>query len=1281
MKINVKCLNCQSVFQVPDLFAGQTVKCPSCSKSVLVPQADSGAEDKVGQEDGGGIGQGAVMQDFDFNALAPNAGNAGSQARGGKRRVQRTAGVKAGASKNPGSEAIGDDLSGRMERLYGIYAGEELQNNRKGKFTMGLGISLGVVLIAVVGGGYMAMQMFKGAATVTEGPELTMPVDFDKDQMAENLQKIDKSKLWTAAGDAMVSSAVLEYGRIEAEWKNDGQTYAFKMRVKPEGNVSGRLKSLAKAVLYRSFEENGDYYQANKVSLDSFNRTTGELVFQLMDAKVIDKEDKHNHVYYRIVLEDHEGKRIIDTPIQKFPVVKKPSVRGGNMVWKPVNPDEKNAAKISCDFYLDVDGWRDVVVYQIASNEAILQRLPEFAVEESQNVKLSFVMPTYATIDNTGAVEWQCHSVQHQVKRIARAGKGYVVGLIPVYGQENTFATMLPDEDEFEDFMIQDKKNSVGMTVGKTLVFKSKTTGRMESVEIPYVAGPTQVMMMPFDDQVKLSWDAKELSSTLNAYTERVAIAIYRESKSGGRKLVDVIDPMISEYSDKSVKAGDSYRYELVLTSALMPGREPVLRTNSWIADAGVVPVLVKYQPRVSTEWISPEEGLDQLNVVLGKSQLSVSGTGMDALAARKILADVVSKYEGVSLMDREIVKAYYAKCHESATAGGNLEEMVWTSKPAHMELVFVDENRVDGNYLQLWAKEFCSGKSRKLYEAKIGEVSEAELIVAIENCVKPFASKNDIVAEKVAPRQVIVEPLNAVEQMCLCFNGDDVSESLRKGLVRELDGVNVLMLGEAGEAGEVESLGTLALGGRVWTNTEGGRGVSLRAVDLATSEVVGMKFVEKLNAAAIREVASWVKELKVGDKEKRYMTSALRVRENKYKPLSKVWNALKPMYGIGKANAGEVLHEGVKTFAFGAVKPAGLMGMGIAGAREGGDPLATARPYVAVETPLMFDMWVKTYAKFAEQDGKAFLDGVNAIYDAAREEGGPILPRIVVRGKEVYAGETAIEMHQGPGVTMHNLVVGAYEKVPHTEVPMATYFEELREDFYQNPYVSYHVWKQVPIEVSESFLKGVMHGLEKGRFKGLEKRHNRPVELARYAAAKILADSGSREAQKMVDGVQEFSRRACRKLKTLRRELSAENAKYPPLALMVMLFEDDDSAKKNLKSSYVRGKFFVDVDNVDLLRMLLDRMGGEVLKWNSRKNIDWSKFVWRNLAEMKYIAQNHAREMTKEEYVQICKWAGIEAKKGISHKKKYQVKPNNASGATGGVAKPAQENKPVFGL
>ncbi|WP_432797722.1 hypothetical protein [Poriferisphaera sp. WC338] len=1273
MKVIVNCSNCGASFSAPKMLIGQTVKCPACSASCMVPKnakpskPNTGAASSVGGTPAAppsdGIVGGEGPAPFDFGSLAPEASGTPIPNRSKpKRRLERTAGVKseAVAKEQGGGDAAGSegDIQGRMERLYGIYAGEELQKGRKGKFTLGLGIMLAFLLISGGVGFYVVKNTFQAAPpTIEEGPvaDAKPAKPITAEDIVKDSQSTDLSNIWSPITDENRSEIKVEKVKVDVEWIAKGSSYMFDLRVKQAKNAEKKLNMSIKMVLYRSETIDGTYSQ---VAIKGVASTSGgETLFALGDGESI--STGRNHVYYRLSCLDEKGKRIFDTPAQAFPVIKMPKVRGGHVSWSPVDKAREDVPMIRLMFYLAIPGWEDVLYEEISGRKALSLELPKLPMDAPFNIVMATIMPRGIEVDGAGHGRWREDVMEYALGREGKALSEQPGGVIPVGGTSAVSVKMLPSESAFADVEEQPQFGPDGEITNQILTFRPAGQDQIQMLELPSAAPPKNLVVTPYSDFIQLGWDNRDLVAGLDAYGEPIAVAVYREGGSESKRLIEVLDPKLSSYTDTRVSPNASYRYELKVTSAATPGGAPVLRTKTWIAGMGVIPVLIKHAPTTDGNWTMTDLQLQKLNISLGMNELCYEETGLAAVKAMDKVIAMLKGDERIAFIDRPLVQSYYAG--GQSAFGGSSTDKTWLGMPGHIQIQFVDHCAATGNQLQLWLSDLVGETRTKIYEAKAADLDPNEVVMALSAYLQPLLRTDGKAAGEVTreqPEKVVLQPLIPVQQHERFMYADEIGKRIATGLGEAYgaEGLEDRNQAKGGNGATMAQQTTLAIGGRVWTNGDGTDGLSLHAVDVATGEMVDSLQIVVIDGDLEADVAAWSREIKVAKLTNgpRRMTDMVKV-ERDLGPLHPVWQRLgngeKAQMRSGRRRP---MAEGMKSYSFGLKMPASLQPYQGERVRNATEELAGVRPYVAPEFPLMFDEWTKVAAQYIEADHAAYKRGIEALNADAEKFEGMLLPRIYVRGREVYSAHEPMAIRSNSPISSELWITANVLKLGDSRESVLQYHQDLVKLIRRNPWAMSQAFKHVKqTEVASPLLKILLHGLDdQGRYKRLDLKQKIPPRFEQYAAAAVLVNHGHGQALRMLKEAGEISRGGIYRVEN-GRNLSSNNRRLVTDAVYGLLYANDSYAIGKINDQRFRDQYMdKSMVNADSYRMMIDRCGPGALGWKDyRELVNWREFIWRDANEMRSVTDEFPELFERDHYVQLRTWLNAPIKEGLHHR------------------------------
>ena len=654
MSIQTTCRGCGSVFSAPDSLEGQAVKCPGCGQTVRVPSADqpqapASIPPAPSSRD---IGNAGSSFDMSLDALSPpSAGGpppTGKRRRGssksskaGRTGVFKSQSSRAGTSMGTshgtsmgtshgttfdqpvGGSAGDDQFDERMDRLYGVMTNKQLARAKRGRFTIGFVVSIGVVLIVTVVGVVLAMQAFNNGPTVVVS-ETTAPVVADPDAepveavTAVSLarpQLVDPDIIWAPVTTDTAASAMPESVAIETQWADDGRRHAFEVRL-PASIADTQI------VLYRSDEADGTFAQVDRAIEPESD--TDATVFTLNDTSF--GKLTGNHAYYRVTGFDAQGKILFDAPMLQYPIVEKPVVDRNRLTWQP-HGSSSGAPQVAVRVYLDEPGWEEVLIGRVDGAGPLNVALPVSPVRAPLRTVMATVMPTRLDLNEAGEGQWQQRLTEHMVATVAADGADAMpAGLLPVIDESGLSYRMLPSEALFTDVTLNEEVVP-GQPVTQSLAFRLDGDPTVQMISSQGPPNVSNLRAVPFDRAVRLSWDNALLLDHRGRYADDIALGVFRQLGNGPSELIATLPLEATSYTDREARNGERYIYAVGVTSAAAPGSAPLLNVDAWAAGVGELAVMVKAAPTTQSSPVLPEPSLSRLHVSLGLPELAYEAT------------------------------------------------------------------------------------------------------------------------------------------------------------------------------------------------------------------------------------------------------------------------------------------------------------------------------------------------------------------------------------------------------------------------------------------------------------------------------------------------------------------------------------------------------------------------------------------------------------------------------------------------------------------------------
>lgn len=1254
MKVTASCGACGASFGAPASLQGQVVKCPACGGSITVPEAGGKSVAQNAAAAAAASGRSATgehraasgqtaMGVSGVSAIAGLApGNGRGQSGSG---LRRGAGVEAA----PG-HSTGDGLDRvKNNRLYQAYAGiDTARETRRFRFTVGLGVAILVLLVAVSVGGYLVFTSSRKA------PPAANPVAVDPPKPVETAGANTASGSTTDSGEAKPTtvappqtnrpqavnasarwvelpplgrSPVSVKSRVETGWDPATGRQSFNVRVTP---VGGGLNMGSRVVLYRAPAEAGPFTQvdaANPTSLDP----SGALVYTVFDDEALTAG--HNRVHYRLVGEDGDGRRTFDGAPAEFAVIPGVKIDGGKLTWKPAS-ESGDVPPLRIVATAAATGWTDAVLAEVTPKGAVSEPVPGADAALPVKVAVRAAFPTSLDASSSSMGAWRTTPSEYVVSG-ADAGGAAPKGVLPVWEGEKLAYRLLPDGAAFADV------REGGSARTRELTFRVSGASSDGTLTLAEPPAPTHVMVTPFDRSVRVSWVNRDLVDGLGRYADGAAVAIFRQADNGQRQVVAMLDPAQTSYTDRGVAPGMRVRYEVRVTAKHNPDVPAMYRASAYIDGRGELPVLVEVRPGKVAEPVAVEAGLTRAQVALGINELCYAGTDGAALAVRKALFEAMGGRPGAAVLDRATLRLAQNRVqHVGATPRAStavaLEPRL--GAPAHMQVRLADA-RVNGTTMvRLWCTDLVGDQEWMLAEAPAAELINADraatFVAPLIELVALRAPEAGPADAGTAPSQIVMGPIVPIDEPRRFFGAENIASALiAAGEKAKLPIVSAALVHTLTAADPLAAPGVVVLGGRVWSGSDARPGLLVTAVEGATGRVLGEYRTEDVAPGTADEFAAWCKSLRVAPSTvtdgAQFAQSELIGREVGLSPVNEVFlkgASLPAPSGIASM-ATPALPGGARssTFAFGLPLPDVLAAPPGVSRRLPSDPLFEVRPFVAQPEPATFDRWVSTYATYVAADQDAFKLGLEAVASAIRER-GPAVPRFVVRGEEKFVGKQPFSGPLPPAVDPNFLVTrGLFPQGGPNAAPAVDYRADLEAFFNERPWAASHAWKTAPPAVADPFLKAVLMGVTNGAFGRLELNTNLPPTFAQYTAAVAL------EAHKtpQVDG---WRRKAVENAQKAVRELTlaqptamtAHQQLHVTNAMLILLAEGDAAALAMLRDPAMLDQCVVLTGPAaaDALRLLVDRLGPVAWQWAQRKDVDWHAFLWRDAAEMRAVTQ-----------------------------------------------------------
>jgi hypothetical protein len=1187
--------------------------------------------------------------------------------RTGARRSMSSAGrtgVRAAAKVDqPDSE-----LEARMARLYGVYAGQELRTSRKGKFTLGLGVSIGLVLLGVGVGGYFAYTSFKKAPTVavsTPGVGAAAPTAKATGGASVGAsgepgptatvapvaaQAVDATHQWSRASAGGVSSVALLSTRVGASCENSLQEYRFRVQIRPESSrPDSRLGTQTTVVLFRGLKPDGPFTQVDRAAVGAVDVSTGQLDFSLRDGQLAGVAS--NAVYYRLSGVDSEGKRLFDTDAGRFFVLPAPVIEGDRVKWAAARADEA-VPPVSFGIYLAAPGWEQTMVSRFAAAGAVDQELPAVRQAVPLRVVMRSEMPVAVEVSPQSAGWWQVGTLEHELAvGRPRSGTG-LQGVVPVCTDGRISYQFIPNEQAFTDVrQAQVLDDQAG--VPSVLTFRMLGEAKQQTLTVPARQLRGELVPTPLNGAVQLTWAAGQDAPEASAAA--VVLAVDRIGPEGERQRVGSLPAKGGTIVDQAVRNGVAYQYEWAVVEGDVGIDQPTRTAEAWLAGFGRLPILLASPPSGRSAAVTPEAALSKLNVAFGPHELCYPGTGQAAFAVMRALGDALWSQANVAVVDRVGAKMLAGTSGAGALAGG----------AAQLRLRLVDSSLDGGELISLWATDLVTGRSVMLAEAPVAAVDAKVFVQAAMSMIEPRLPEVEegatAAAELVRPEEIYFGALRPVEQSALCTEGEFLRSQLMSAIMAGDAQARVMKAEEykATNSGASAS-GAVLITGWVWRDDSGGVGMLVYALEPATGQVVDHFVVERVEASVPGLFADWCGQIRLAR-----ASSAAAMAEAGASPLVKAETALEPVHPVwrelgrsvparrptvmrpvGAETVGTLADERV-TVTLGLPLPAKLRAIEVPRVREQNDPLWWDRPLVASGYPLMFDEWTAAQAKYVQEDFEAFRKGADELAAAMRGGRGAAKLQLIVRGQVVSTAAATVA-----DLTLVNTDPTALNtrdlfKLTATGRSVVNYRQELSDLFAEHPWAGYHVWKQVPAHLALPFLKGQMLGVEKENY-GPITVVERPPALRQYLAAALLAELGHPLAAGYRRKALAESTHVAEVLTEKRpTSLSGQDQQDATNGLLILLVEKDEKAIELLRDATLLQQYIrVQPDQAaETLRLLLDQLGPVAWTWaGKQQRIEPTRMLWRSPEELRQSASAMPEAFLQPLELQIQAWGGLES-------------------------------------
>ncbi len=1253
MKIKVTC-TCGSAFEAPQQLAGQTVRCPSCRAPLTVP-GQSPQDQQPDLNDLSALDQ--VSLDATAHGSTVGRSTVGGTAMGGSMHGSKKKRAQSSKSQT-GDQAVSQEVDDRMTRMYEVYSGKKMSFGGGSGGILKLAIGLGIAVITIGGGIMVAVHVLKTEyADTLDSMGNIISGEGAANQGAESLvvearkQNPNDAEQWAPADAAQLSGATISSTHIQTDVQDETRI-SFQVKLSPASKANDRRLSMATSVaLYRSLNAQGPFTQADRAKVDGFDSATGSLTFELFDEELAGLDT--NQLHYRLSGFDSDGKRLFDTPTAGFAYASAPVVNQGRVTWSPRAKDQPLPA-VRVGARLDAPGWEDVLLWQVVADGPISEALPTLPGGLPMVVESAVYRPMRVALDAQGRGRWEMQWVGNELQRSGKPGEP-VVGAAPFAYANRLDYRMTPDDKHFTS--INKSWDSKGLAgVSRAVMFTPKD-GQTQSAAVVSPPVLTDVTATSYDGRVHLSWDSSALLAGLDRYAGEIQIAVRRIDDQGTETLIAQFPADSTGYTDADVANGGGVFYEVSLVQAGAAGADPMVHADAWIKGHGALGVLTAFPVTSTTTRVSPEPGLDRLYVSLGINELSYAGSGLSSVALHDRLIELLTQTPSVTVVDRASLR-----CFVGSGASGAAAEL-WGS-PAQVQLRLVDSTTADGDRLSLWATDVTAGRTHLLASADAGAAQEqdGQFVAALKTYLESLVPDGitEVPREGEAPNLVVIGPIYPVDQPVLYYRTAELTEQLANAGDQAAAGLAVVsrrfwLDDTQQDTQAIDHLGlsgSVLVVGRAWTGEDALPGMSLRAIDVASGQLIDRFETERLTPQALRDFSDWCASLKALPDANHSDDSPLRKAEASLAPIHPVWREAAshtPSPGLGGslAGAGDAGDQDAPVLSFGQPMPPALTGVQEVIERDADHPLFILRPYVAPQHPLAFDDWAQAYADYIQADCASFIEGFEQVRREQQANPGPISPHLIFRGEHKFIGDGVIPATAGGmRVNPAALNVRTFFPMGVANQPMIDYRQELSEAFHNRPWLLSHAWKHVNRTVADPFLRGELFGVKNGRYDRLI-YPEKPAPFDSYVAASLLAKMNNREAFTYKQKAQTLASQALAELtKSGKGTLDAEQKKWATDALLVLVYEKDPGTIKQLSNHSFRQRYLSIEPEAqgDVLRMLIDQAGPEAWEWAADfEGIDWPQFCWRSRDEMDMVTRARADLIPEASRLAIRAWLDVD--------------------------------------
>ncbi len=1228
------------------MLSGQTIKCPRCNANNIVPsQADQAAEPGSGLLDASGVIEALRKRD---------------ESSGGSTLGHRVKGANDASSAGAAGAPTDGDANERMDRLYGAYTGKEWVDKKRGRVTLGVVLSVAVVLLGAGVGVWLVMANNSNTPPTTPPPRSTtttatgggneaappdaLPdagtgaVAVQPDTPENRLPK--PPAVWAAVGPGSFSSTPIEQTAVATTLGPEGKRYDFVIRLKPRSLASSGLDARTQAVLYRAGSPDGPFQVLAHAPVDEIDREAGELILRLSDPDATAAGT--NRVYYRIIGLDGRGRRLFDAPPAAAAVTPMPRITGNRLTWSPI-VDADDAPPLVVNFAYNAEGWRDVPVAELIAQGPTDAALPASPGRVPMTASVAIPTPVSLTMlgqsDDQAGWRYEPVSLPLPIAGSPAASNTTVRGIIPAVDDAGRMTyRLLPDDQAFENVTAQPENGAV------TISFTDPQTGGAQRFKAPAPPRLSGLRAAPFDGQVRLGWDPAALPDG-----DRIGVMIYRSEPGQARRRIAIVPASTGRYVDQQAQVGVDYTYELELTDAEAPGLAPAVRTVAWVAGAGTVPVTVRMKPPAVVATAAPEAGLRTLTVAWGADELSYPETGPAAIALRNTLTRQLRQGGDVDVIDR-VGPRVLDQLIAPLTPGE--DDLALRGQPAHVVLRLIDANYPSGSIVELWATDLGSGDTTRITATPANDPDLEGVAAMLGRYLNPLRVEPIAADSGGEPVRIILGPFTPADQMHVYHGAEDIADQVADTLREKFWRLELLhgpTLADAAAMGGLEperSRGSVLLTGRVWTDPAGDPALMITATDLETARVIGQltetPYAPRTSPTRVAEWFATLRTPAVGQTvDARH--SPLLAAESQLGVIHPVWrqheeDAADPTRVHSLAASAARLPARM-TVTVGLPMPADLASTCEVRMREKGDPLLMHRPWIAPVYPLMFDEWVNAYADYVQEDYQSFYEGIEAVNAALRAKRLNRGDRLVVRGRPHVFGHHAAQRHANLNPMPEALNLRTYLHEGMHREPLIDYRPSLVEQFEQFPWQTSEAWKKVSPRLADPFLKVTAMGSADGKI-------NRPTRLRsvpplhRYIAAQHAANRGYAQARTIEQSAKDAAQRALAPLlDPLEARLGGSDAAN---AILIQLYDQDPTIVRMLRDPAFRDRhLFVPKEQAaDTLRLLVDRVGPTAWTWDNRGlGTPFDRFRWRSIEEMRHVMQHHPDALSDPLRIQLSKW------------------------------------------